>query len=241
MSHTVLATLAAVAVGLGAVSQSTTGFGFSLVCAPFLVAAYRAPAGVQLNLVLSVALNLVLLGQERRGVDGRAAALLLVPAGVATFAVGGLIRLTGGAHSSALTIVAGGLCLAGVAAVASGRRSRHVTGRVGTAVVGAVSGGMNVTAGIGGPPVVLFSINAGWAPERARPTMQAFFFGINLLAIAALGLPHRLPLGLVAGLLAGLVVGRIAAGRVSAGRIYQATLAIATTGSLLAILRGALG
>ena len=236
-----ISTVAAIAVGLGAVSQATTGFGFSLVCAPFLVAAYRAPAGIQLNLVLSVAVNIALLARERRHADARAAALLLVPAGVATFAVGAVVRAAHGSHASVLTVVAGVLCLAGVVAVASGRHSHHVTGRVGTAIVGAVSGGMNVAAGISGPPVVLFALNAKWPPERARPTMQLFFFGINLLAMIALGLPHRIPVGIVAGLAAGLVAGRMVSGRVSDVRIRQATLVIAAAGSILAVLRGFLG
>ena len=37
------ALLAAVAVAAGVTAQAVTGFGFSLVCAPFLIAAYRAP------------------------------------------------------------------------------------------------------------------------------------------------------------------------------------------------------
>lgn len=48
-------------------TQFATGFGFSLVAAPLLIAAYRAPTGVQLTIVLSV--NLALLAREHRGID----------------------------------------------------------------------------------------------------------------------------------------------------------------------------
>ena len=165
---------AAVAVALGAVSQAATGFGFSLVSAPFLIAVYRAPTGVQLNLLLSAAINLALLARERRHADVRAAGFLLLPAVAATAAIGYAVRQS---QSAPLTLAAGLVCLGGVAAVASGRRFRRLRGPAGTALVGAVSGGMNVVAGIGGPPVVLFGINAGWSLERARPTMQLFFWG----------------------------------------------------------------
>ncbi len=232
---TVPALLAGVAVALGAVAQFATGFGFSLVCAPFLIAAYRAPTGVQLNMVLSVVINVALLAREHRGIDFRAAGLLLVPAMVATVPVGYVVR-----HSrpGPLTVVAGLICLTGVAALARGREFRSVTGRAGTVAVGAVSGGMNVTAGISGPPVVWFAVNAGWPSERARPTIQLFFLGLNLVTLATLGWPARLPLGIVAALAAGVVAGVLLAGRLPAAAVRPATLALAATGSVLAIARG---
>src|SRR5947207_9280345 len=105
------ALLAAVAVAAGVTAQAVTGFGFSLVCAPFLVAAYRAPAGVQLNLLLSMAVNLVLLLRERRNADFKSAGLLLVPAAAATVALGAVIRSSHASHANLLTAAAGGLCL----------------------------------------------------------------------------------------------------------------------------------
>ena len=247
MPHLGLPFLAAVAVALGAVSQAITGFGFSLVSAPFLIAAYRAPGGVQLNLVLSVAVNVALLTRERRHADVRSAALLMVPAGVATFAVGAVVRSSQASHGlhaphrDPLTIAAGALCLAGAVAVASGIRSHRAAGAVGTAVAGAVSGGMNVAAGIGGPPVVLFALNARWPPERSRPTMQVFFLGINVLAMVSLGLPPELPVGIVVGLAVGVLAGIALVGRIDAGRARTATLAVAAVGGMLAIMRGVLG
>jgi uncharacterized membrane protein YfcA len=227
--------VAAVAVLFGAIAQAVTGFGFSLVSAPFLVAAYGAPTGVQLNLLLSTALNLLLLAGGRRHLDGRAAGRLLVPAVVATVVVGTLIR---GSQDDRLTVVAGLLCLVGVVAVARGRSLRRITGVAGTIVVGALSGAINVVAGIGGPPVVLFGTTAGWSPEVARPTLQAFFLGINVVGLATLGLPGELPLGLVAGGVVGLVLGQVAARRLDAAQVRTAVLVTAGAGSLLAVVRG---
>ncbi|MDQ3946780.1 MAG: sulfite exporter TauE/SafE family protein, partial [Actinomycetota bacterium] len=204
------ALLAAVAVALGAVAQSATGFGFSLVSAPFLIAAYRAPTGVRLNLVFSLVINLALLAREHRRVDLRAAGLLLVPATVVTVPVALAVRRS---QPGPMTVMAGLMCLAGVAALARGRQFRGMSGLAGTAAAGAVSGGMNAAAGISGPPVVLFAINARWPLERARPTMQLFFFGLNAVTLASLGWPDRLPLGVVIGFAAGVVAGALLAGR----------------------------
>lgn len=229
--------VAALSVLAGAVCQATTGFGFSLVSAPFLIAAYRVPGGVQVNVLLSSALNLGLLAGQARAADYRAAGLLLLPGGLATFAVGAAIH-----HSppAVLTVVAGALCLAGVLAVARGRPWTRITGPAGTAVVGALSGGMNVTAGIGGPPVAVFALGAGWPQATARATMQVFFLGINLLALASLGLPRDLPVVMVAALAAGMLVGRRVAAMVSPAGVRTAALLVAAAGSLLAISRGLL-
>lgn len=227
--------VAALAVLFGAVAQAVTGFGFSLVSAPFLVAAYGAPAGVQLNLVLSIGLNLLLLLGGRRHLDARAAGRLLAPAVVATLVVGALIR---GSHDDRLTVVAGLLCLAGVAAVWRGRTMRRITGRIGTVVVGGLSGAINVTAGIGGPPVVLFGTTAGWSPEVARPTLQAYFLGINLVALATLGLPHAVPWSVVVAGAAGMAAGWLVIRRLHPHHVRGLVLLVAAGGSLLAVVRG---
>jgi uncharacterized membrane protein YfcA len=226
--------LAWLMVAVGAIAQATTGFGFSLVSAPFLIAAYGAPLGVQLNLVLAVAINIGLLVPRARTADVHHALVLLVPAALATVAVGAAIR---NVDHGPLTIVAGIVCLAGTAALASGTTFRRLEGRVATAAVGAASGAMNVTAGIGGPPIALFAVNAGWSPEIARPTMQLFFLGINAVALTTLGMPDELPLGSVAAVAIGLLVGRLALQRVPDGGIKRLTLALAAIGSVLAILR----
>jgi uncharacterized protein len=227
--------LAAVAVALGAAVQSVTGFGFSLVCAPFLIAAYWAPRGVQLNLVLAVVVNLAMLAREHRGIDYRAAGLLLVPAVAATIPVAYAARHT---QSGPLTVVAGVVCLGAVAALARGRSVRGTSGRAGTVVMGALSGGMNVIAGISGPAVAVFAVNAGWPSDRSRPTMQVVFLGINVVSLMSLGWPDRLPAGLAVGFAAGILAGGVVAGRLPGGFVRAATLAVAGAGSVLAIARG---
>lgn len=226
--------VAAAAVGAGAVSQAVTGFGFSLVSAPFLVAAAAAPRGVEWNLVLSAGLNLVLLARGWRLVRWAEVGRLLVPALVATVGVGYVARH---ADHRVLTVTAGSLCLLATALAASGWRRRRRPGTGGAVVAGGISGAMNVVAGIGGPPVVVYGLTAGWAADVARPTLQAFFFGINAVAIPSLGVtsvPPVLPIALVLGIVGGLIVAR----RLSEPAVRGAVLAIAAAGSTLAILRG---
>lgn len=232
---TVAELLAAVAVAVGVSVQAVTGFGFSLVSAPFLVAAYQAPTGVQLNMVLSMAVNLAVIAREHRHVDGRAAGLLLLPALMAVIPAAYAARRL---SSGPLTVAAGAVCLVAVAALAGGREFRRGTGRVGTALVGFLSGAMNVVAGISGPPVVLFALGARWPPERSRATLQLFFIGLNLATLASLGWPDRLPAGLGIGFTVGVIAAVRMGDRPSAAAMRTATLAIAAVGSALAVGRG---
>jgi uncharacterized membrane protein YfcA len=230
--------VAGVAVLLGAVAQALTGFGFSLVSAPFLVAAYDAPDGVQLNVAISVLVNIVLLAGARAHVQWATAGRLLAPAAVATVVVGLLLH---DADGGAVTVVAGALCLVGVVAVARNRPVARLRGAPATVTIGALSGAMNVAAGIGGPPVVLFGLNAGWEPRTARATLQAFFLGINIVALATLGFPERVPPLVVGGMVVGLGVGWALTKRTSVDHVRGATLVIAAGGSILAIARGIAG
>jgi len=229
------ALLAALAVAVGVAAQAITGFGFSLVCAPFLIAAYRAPTGVQLNLVLSLTVNVVVLAREHRHADPRAAALLLAPALVAIVpAAYAVHRLSPGP----LTVAAGIACLAATVVLAAGTHLPRLTGRRGAAVVGLLSGAVNSIAGISGPPVVLFALNARWPPETVRPTIQLFFLGLNALTLASLGLPHHVPPGLLVGFAAGWLTARLLGHRPSTSVVQKGTLVLAAAGSAVAIARG---
>jgi hypothetical protein len=97
---------------------------------------------------------------------------------------------------------------------------------------------MNVVAGISGPPVVLFALGARWLPQRARPTMQLFFLGLNVVTLASLGLPDRFPAGLAVGFAVGVLAAAPLARRPATAAVRTATLAIAAAGSTLAIVRG---
>ena len=170
-----------------------------------------------------------------RHVDARSASRLLLPAVVATVALGLPLRH---ADTDVLATVAGALCLVGVGVVAFGRPLHRVTTAAGTVLVGLASGAMNVVAGISGPPVVMFSASTGWSPLVARSTLQAYFLGINIVALTTLGLPHDVPPLVIGAMFLGLVLGRPLAERLSPERVRAAGLLLAAAGSVLAVVRG---
>jgi uncharacterized membrane protein YfcA len=228
--------LGVAAVAAGALAQAVTGFGFALVCAPSLVALLGSLNGVRLTLVLSAAVDLVVLAPEARQVQAVTGALLTLPALVVVPPAAWVARHL---DAGVLAVAAGGLIVTAAAVLAAGWRAPRLAGRLGALVAGAAAGVMNTIAGTGGPSMAMWAANAGWPVTRARPTFQASFLMINLAGLATLGLP---PLHLVAlpllGLLAGTAAGTALARRLPEPAVRRAALALAAAGGLAAIARG---
>lgn len=228
--------LSGLAVAAGAAVQRVTGLGFSLVCAPFLVAAEGALAGVRLVNVLALLGNLVLLVRLRADVRWREGLRVLVPAAVVAVPAGLAARRL---DPSLLTVLAGLTSLVAVAAVATGRHYR-----LGAVTAGALAGVGNVVAGVGGPAVAAYALGDGWPPRQVRASLQAVFAALNVVSIAALGPPAvtgarfaTLLAALGAGLLLGDVLGRFA----SEASVRRGMIAIAVVGSIAAVARGVAG
>lgn len=229
----------AAAVLVGALAQSVSGIGFSLVCGPLLVAALGPGDGVRLGVLLSMVLNLVLLVRHRSAADLRAALLLLVPAAVSTPLLARALR---GAPERLGEGLAGAAALLGALALGAGLSWRAARGRAGAVGAGVVSAAMNLMAAIGGPAVALYAANAGWPAESARSTLQLYFLALNAVALLSLGLPEvpgRLLVVCLVALAVGTAGGVPLAARVPDRLARRGTLGLAGTGGLVVLLRAA--
>ena len=218
-----------------------TGLGFSLVCAPVLIAVLGAREGVRTALVLSTFLNVALLVRTHRDVLVARGALLLVPAvGATPFLAWAADRVDG----TVLTVVAGVATVVSAAALLSGLRWARGAAPGWAVVAGVVSAAMNVVGSIGGPALALYSVNAGGPPARARATLQVIFLASNVVALVSLGLPSSrdgvrwaaLGAALVVGWIAGLRLHRV----VPEGGARVATLLVAACGGAVAVGRAVL-
>jgi len=229
--------LVVLAVAAGAVAQSVSGIGFTLVSGPLLVAALGPTDGVRLSVVLSLVVNVVVLARTWRDASLRDAGLLLGPAVLATPVLVGLLRT---APERVAGVLAGAATLLGASVLAAGVRWRAAGGRVGAVGAGVVSAAMNAAAGVGGPAVALYATNAGWPAAAMRSTGQAYFLVLNLVALASLGLPHvtaGLATGCVVALFAGLFLAAPLAARVPEPVARRVTLGLAGLGGLLVLVR----
>ena len=230
-----------VAVLLGTLAQSVSGIGFSLVCGPLLVAALGPQDGVRLSVLLSLVLNVVLLARLWRLVDRRRTLLLLVPSALATPLLALLVRDLPTRPAAAL---AGAVVLVGVALLASGLRWHPARGPAGAAAAGVVGAATNVVAGVAGPVVALWAANAEWRADVQRASLQAYFLGLNCVALPSLGLPRvglPLLLGCLAALGLGAVLGAPLGRRVGEVAARRTTLTLAGLGGAVVLARALAG
>ena len=228
------------AVALGALAQTITGFGFALLCGPLLIATLGQPAAVRLILLLSSIISVVLLVRDVRHVRLADGLLLLAPGVVVTPAFAWALQRL---DTHMVTIAAGVVTLLSAGALASGLRLSWLRGRRGATGAGALGAAMNVIGGLSGPAVALYSVNARWPAEAVRPTLQVYGLGLNSIALATLGLPALTPapfVGLLLGWGAGSLLGRgVPAGaRLSPAHLRRGILVLAALGGLLAVVQG---
>jgi uncharacterized membrane protein YfcA len=148
-------------------------------------------------------------------------------------------------NTDTLSIINGAAILVATALLASGLRARSLRGRRGAVLAGATSGAMNVATSVGGPPVAMYAINAEWPVVSYRPTVQAYFLGINIVSFAVRGFPrlhHGAALLPVLGVavLVGWFIGARFAKRIDDHVVRTLLLGTAAVGGTVAVLRGLL-
>jgi uncharacterized membrane protein YfcA len=229
--------LVAAAALVGASIQSATGFGFALVLSPALFAVLEPVEAVTSLLLLSVALNLLVLFERGRPVhvDWRALVPMLVAAlpglaaGVAALALLSkeALQVTVGV---AVMLAAGWQLQQRSARTSDGRRT--VPRAVGWAA-GFASGALTTSISISGPPIVLWLEAHRVRPEEFRASLAASFLALNLIGGAVLlaaegsgALEADVVLPLLGLVVAGYALGSVAFRRLDRERFFTAVLAL---------------
>ncbi|MBW1601119.1 sulfite exporter TauE/SafE family protein [Streptomyces sp. JJ66] len=225
-------------VFFGAAVQRVAGIGFGLVAAPFLVLLVGPMDGVAVANCAGIAISGLGLLATWRGVRLRAmvplvaAAALTVPLGaaVARWLPEPVLLTAMGALLSALVL----LLIVGV-------RLPALRGTAGALTAGAASGFMNSSAGLGGPAVSLYAVNAGWSAREFVPNAQFYGLLVNVFSIAAKGVPAlgapAWTLG-AATLGAGLLAGHLVGARTPEDRARRVIFALALGGGLVTFGKG---
>jgi uncharacterized membrane protein YfcA len=174
--------VAAAAVAAGAALQSATGFGFSIVAAPLVFAAFEPEEAVGLLILLSALVNLLTLVSERR----RPRPVVRECAVVLVFALPGAVA--GVALLQALDPVALQIAVSvGVVATLIARRlAKRRTPAWGGPIAGFASGALTTSTTTAGPPLIVYLLGRGLEPAQVRDTVPVCFLGINLVGVIAL-------------------------------------------------------
>ncbi|MEU9266293.1 sulfite exporter TauE/SafE family protein [Streptomyces sp. NPDC048251] len=226
---------------LGSCVQWLTGMGFALVAVPALVLLLGPAQGVVLANCAAGAISVVGLAGGWRRVRPASmvplcvAAACTVPAGT---------WLTRRLPEPALLSVMGGLVTVAVLLVMRGVRIPALRGVRGAVVAGAAGGFMNSAAGVGGPPVSLYAVNAGWTVREFIPNAQFYSVVVNAFSVAANGLPQLSGpqwTSVAVAMTTGALIGRGLAGRLPENRARLLVLGLALAGGVTAMGKGVWG
>jgi uncharacterized protein len=210
------AVIALAGVFAGGLVQSATGFGYAIVAAPLLAAAYGPFVTAPTVNVLALLANVLTLTTERRPLQvDRGLVVRLSAWNLPGLVIG--VALASQASADLLRLVVAGAVLLAVGLLPRARRTgaEPPGGEAGghAATTAVVSGAFGASTGIGGPPLVLHMLHRRIAPVARRDTLAAVFLVTGVLAIAVMVVGGTfepapgLPL-LAAGTLAGQLAGR---------------------------------
>ena len=239
--------LSAIATVLGAAVQSASGFGFALLAAPAFLAALDRREAVASVLILSLALNLLMLAGERRRPEVLVRPLLVLLAAAVPGIAGGALLLRA-MSKPALQVLAGALILI-AAALAARRRAaaRQRVGAAGTAAVGLAAGALTATTTVNGPPIVLWLQRRGASAGETRDSLAAAFAVLNLLGSVAVsvlagaagrGADPVTILALAPALVVGQLAGRWAFVRLDPARFRAVAIALVLVAGAASIAAG---
>lgn len=184
-----LVLIASFAVLVGAVIRGYAGFGASMFWVASLSLIYSPASVVPTVLMLEAVASIFLLPSVFRDVQWRsmswmlAATALTMPFGVALLAV---------LPERPMRVVVAVAILLGTLAVMSGPKLAGEPGRRSALTAGSISGLINGSTGIGGPPAVLLYFSRNTEAKVGRATLIAYF-----LATDSIGATYMALYGLV--------------------------------------------
>lgn len=235
-SLTVLA--AAVAVFVGATLQRSTGMGFALVSAPFMMLVLGPIDGIVVTNVGTIVTATTSAYQLRADFDA-ARARWLLPAGVVGCVPGAaIVRVL---PADWVAVVVGSIVLVALLvtlATPTGHLRDRGPVRLAT---GLISGFMNTAAGVGGPAIAVYTRSTGWARAPFAATATVIF---AVQASAALLFKQRWPMVgvlawaiLAAAAALGLLAGHRLHGRLTDRAAMRAVMALALSGTIVALAK----
>ncbi|AXE37687.1 sulfite exporter TauE/SafE family protein [Acidipropionibacterium virtanenii] len=238
MSVTATWILTGAVLFIASMVQRVTGMGLALLASPFLVLILGSTTGIQTCQFVGLGVCLASAVALRRDINLRRTGLLLVASAIGLLPGVWISRTL---SSAWLSIVIGSVTICALASIQFLRRSSVFEGRKGVALAGGLSGFMNVTAGVGGPPLVVYANSTGWRYTEYVATVQLFFTGLNVMSLAGRGLP-QVPGSAWAVIIAtaagGTLLGNFAGPRINDNLARRLVLAIALVGSLATVIRG---
>lgn len=232
-------TAVAAIVGVAAVAQGLSGFGFSLVSIPLLALVVPVKAAIVGGAMLGLVLSASIVARDHHHVAWRSAAVLL-GASLAGMPIG-LFVIT---HVEQEPLQAAIAVTVLVFTALLWRRVRLPTGSLPAEVgVGFTSGVLATSTGMSGPPLVIGLQARGVSPPAFRATLATVFVGGSITSLLLFWSAGQITseathvaIAGVPGLLGGMLVGELAFRRVNQERFRSIVLALLVTSAALSLV-----
>jgi uncharacterized protein len=167
--------------------RSTLGFGEALVAVPLLALRTPVEVAAPLAVLVSIVVAGVVVVQDRRGIEVRAATGLIV---ASLFGIPlGLLLLTR-ADDQVVKLLLGSVIIGfSLYSLVMGRGRTLSRDHVGWLMVcGFVAGVLGGAYGMNGPPLAIYGSLRKWSPQHFRATLQAYFLPVSVVGLAGYAL-----------------------------------------------------
>lgn len=160
--------------------QGATSFGFSLLSVPLLGLFLPLRIIVPMLIIYSLIMNSIILYQIREHVKLKRIAVLVISAVVATpIGANLLINLDEGV----LKVIVGVIVTISAVSLHFGYKVKINNEKLAYVPVGFISGLLNGSVSISGPPVILFLTNQDVSKQAFRATLTAYFWILNIMTV----------------------------------------------------------
>lgn len=225
--------------------QGVTGSGSALVMVPFLSLFFVPREVVPVTLILGTILNIAILVQSYKHVRLKLVIPMIIASAVA-IPLGTLLLLWLPAYGIRIFM---GLVIIPFAAAMSFGWSMKIENETAAAVpVGFLSGILNGSVTMSGPPVILFLQNQGLGKDSFRASLVAFFLATNVVTFVPFLIGElftaeslRLSAMFLPAVASGLVGGIVMAKKLPEGRFKKVALLLLIAAGISSLISGIIG
>jgi len=222
--------------------QGLSGFGSALVMVPLMVLVLPPRIVVPTALIFGTILNGYLMIRERKHLEmGRIWPLLI--AGIIGLPAGALLLIL--IHASVLKVLIGSVIILTGALILLGIDMKVKREKTAMLPVGLLSGILNGSISMSGPPVILFFSNQRMRKGNFRGNIVSYFLVLNIFTIPVFAISGLFTLNvlmysliLLLPLIIGLLIGTKVAGKIDEGGFRKVVLTLVTITGAAALISG---
>ena len=166
---------------ISAFIQGITGFGFALIAVPILSCFILPKEVVPIIVVYGLITNIMMIMKRRESIRVKELSLLII-AGMIGVPFG--VYLLKVLPTNSIKLIAGIIIVITAVAMVGGLRIKFKNEQIATGLAGFLSGVLNSSTSMSGPPIVLFYANKNVAKDVFRTSLPAFGIITNITTIA---------------------------------------------------------